>query len=108
MAWCSRRTISKRSDQERAKMDAIQFADKQLELAAEFAQYVADHPEVDDLLPPRSQVCFHIDGEEEFNRYSRDSAKQQARQEGVPVVLVRTRGLTPPHGSRLIDPVIER
>jgi hypothetical protein len=88
-------------------MDAVQFADKQLELAAEFAQYVADHPEVDDRLPEKSEICFQIEGEAEFNRYSRDLAERQRREEGVPVVLVRIKGLAPPQGSRLIDPIIE-
>jgi hypothetical protein len=88
-------------------IDPIQFADKQLELATEFAQYVADHPEVDDLLPEKSHISFQIEGEEEFNHYSRDLAARQRREEGLPVVLVRIKGLAPPHGSRLIDPVIE-
>jgi len=88
-------------------MDPDQLADKHLELAGEFAQYIADHPEVDDLLPEKSHVYFEIDGEAEFNRYSKDLAERQGHQEGVPVVLVRIKGLAPPHGSRLIDPVIE-
>ena len=88
-------------------IDPKQFADKQFELAAEFAQYVADHPEVDDLLPEKSHVYFQIEGEAEFNRYSLDLAERQRQEEGVPIVLVRIKGLAPPHGSRLIDPVIE-
>ncbi len=47
------------------------FANKQMELTAEFGQYVLDHPEVDDLLPPQSYVYFEVAGEDEFNRYSR-------------------------------------
>lgn len=88
-------------------MDSKQFADKQLELATEFAQYVADHPEVDDLLPEKSHIYFQVEGEAEFNRYSHDMAYRQRREEGVPIVLVRIKGLAPPHGSRLINPVIE-
>jgi hypothetical protein len=88
-------------------MDPNQFADKQLELTAEFAQYVVDHPEVDELLPEKSYIYFQIEGEEEFNRSSRDLAERQRQEEGVPLVLVRIKGLAPPHGSRLIDPVIE-
>ena len=88
-------------------IDPIQFADKQLELAAEFAQYVVDHPEVDNLLPEKSYLYFEIEGEDEFNRYSRDFAEQERREEGVPIVWVRIKGLAPQQGSRLIDPVIE-
>lgn len=88
-------------------MDAQQFADRQLELAAKFAQYVAEHPEVDDLLPEKAHIYFHIEGEAEFNRQSKEAAERQGREQGVPVVRVRIQGLAPPHRSRLIDPIIE-
>ena len=39
-------------------INPARFADKQLELAGEFAQYVADHPEVDKILPERSHIYF--------------------------------------------------
>lgn len=86
-------------------MDSKQFTEKQFELAAEFAQYVADHPEVDQVLPEKSHIYFEIDGDLEFNAYSRDVADRR-KNEGVPLVLVRTKGLAPPI-SRLIEPVIE-
>jgi hypothetical protein len=84
-----------------------EFARQQVELTAEFAQYVVDHPEVDDLLPEQSYIYFEILGEPEFNQYSRELAERQLREEGVPIVRVRVKGLAPPQGSRLIDPVIE-
>jgi hypothetical protein len=87
-------------------MDPKQFTEKQFELAAEFAQYVADHPEVDELLPEKSHIYFEIEGEPEFNAYSREVAERR-KQEGVPLVLVRTKGLAP-QVSRLIEPVIGR
>ena len=34
-------------------------------------------------------------------------AEHHQHREGVPVVLVRVKGLAPPQGSRLLDPVIE-
>lgn len=88
-------------------IDPKQFADKQLELAAEFAQYIADHPEVDERLPEKSHICFQIEGEAEFNHYSRDLAERQTKDEKAPIFLVRIKGLAPPQGSRLIDPIIE-
>jgi hypothetical protein len=88
-------------------MDPIQFADKQLELAAEFAQYVADHPEVDERLPAKSHLCFHLEGETEFNRFSKDLAENLRMQDQAPIVLVSIKGLAPPASSRLIDPVIQ-
>jgi hypothetical protein len=88
-------------------MEPQLFEQKQFELAAEFGKYVFDHPEVDAILPDQAHVYFQIDGEEEFNRYSRELAERQRREEGGPIVLVRIKGLAPPQGSRLIDPVIE-
>lgn len=84
------------------------FADMQLELTAEFGKFLFDHPDLDDQLPDGAYVFFQIEGEEEFNRYSRELAERQWREAGLPVVLVRAKGLAPPQGSRLIDPVIER
>jgi hypothetical protein len=88
-------------------IDPHEFAQKQLELAAEFGKFLFDHPELDERLPDGAYVYFEIAGEPEFNRYSRQLSEQRQRQEGVPVVLVRSQGLAPPQGSRLIDPVIE-
>ena len=45
-------------------------------------------------------------GETEFNRFSRELAEKQFREEGLPIVCVRIKGLKPPQGSRLIDPQI--
>ena len=88
-------------------IDAEVFAQKQLELTGEFGKYVIDHPEVDDLLPPESYVYFQVNGEEEFNRYSRELAEEHLSKTGTPIVRVRVKGLAPLQGSRLIDPVIE-
>lgn len=88
-------------------MSPYDFARIQMELTAEFAQYVVDHPEVDGQLPELSYIFFEVAGEDEFNRYSRELAQRQHSEEGLPIVCVRIQGLAPPQGSRLIDPVIE-
>ena len=88
-------------------IDSHDFARRQTELTTEFARYVVDHPEADALLPPQSYIYFEVAGEVEFNRYSRELAEKQHLQEGLPLVLVRIKGLAPPHESRLIEPVIE-
>lgn len=88
-------------------IDPKAFADKQLELATELVQYVAEHPEVDEMLPEKSEICFQIEGETEFNRYSRELAEHHHGEEGAKVVLVRIKGLALQQGSRLINPVIE-
>jgi hypothetical protein len=88
-------------------IDPHDFARRQLELTGEFGKYVIDHPEIDDVLPPESHIYFEIQGEDEFNRYTRELAEKQGREEGRPIVCVRIKGLAPRQGSRLIDPVIE-
>jgi hypothetical protein len=88
-------------------IDPHEFAQKQLELTAEFGKYVMDHPDVDDILPPESHIYFEVAGEDEFNRYSRQLAEKQLREQGLPLVCVKIKGLAPPQGSRLIDPVIQ-
>lgn len=87
-------------------IDPETFAQRQMELTAEFARYVIDNPDVDASLPEDSYVYFHVDGEPEFNEYSRQLAERREREEGVTAVCVRLKGLAPPQGSRLIDPQI--
>jgi hypothetical protein len=83
-----------------------EFARTQMELTTEFARYVVEHPEVDENLPEQSYIYFEVAGETEFNRFSRELAEKQFRKEGLPLVCVRIKGLSPPQGSRLIDPQI--
>jgi hypothetical protein len=87
-------------------IDPHDFARRQMELTAEFAKYLLDHPEIDDQLPEDAYICFQVDGETEFNRYSRDLAQRREREDGVTAVAVRLKGLAPPQGSRLIEPTI--
>lgn len=88
-------------------IDPHEFAQRQFELGAEFGKFVFDHPEVDERLPDGAFVYFEVAGEPEFNRYSRELAERQRHERDVPIVLVRVKGLAPPQGSRLIEPVIE-
>jgi len=89
-------------------MNPYDFSRRQAELMSEFARYVVDHPEVDDVLPEHAYIFFEMEGENEFNRYSRELAENRHREDGAPIVLVRVKGLAPPQGSRLIEPVIEQ
>jgi hypothetical protein len=59
------------------------------------------------MLPEQAHIFFEIDGDPDFNRYSRDVAECQSREHETWLVRVRVKGLAPPQGSRLIDPVIE-
>jgi len=87
-------------------IDPEDFARRQMELTAEFAKLIMEHPEIDESLPEDSYVYFEIDGQPEFNRYSRELAERREREDGVVAVCVRAKGLAPPQGSRLIDPRI--
>ena len=87
-------------------MDPYDFAQRQTELAAEFAKFVLDHPEVDETLPEDSYVFFEIADDVAFSKYSRELALRKQREDGMTVVCVRIRGLAPPQGSRLIDPQV--
>ena len=82
------------------------FAQKQLEMTAEFGKFLFDHPEMDAALPDGAFVYFEVAGEPEFNQYSRQLAERQQREHGATIIVVRAKGLAPPQGSRLIDPVI--
>jgi hypothetical protein len=88
-------------------IDSHTFAQKQLELTAEFGKYLFNHAEVEARLPDGAYVYFEIVGEPEFNEYSHSLAERQQRENGVPIVVVRIQGLAPPQRSRLIEPVIE-
>ena len=90
-----------------AMIDPHEFAQRRLELTAEFGTFFFEHPKVDDRLPDGASVYFQIDGEAEFNRYCQTLTERRQRDEGVPIVRVRVTGLAPPQGSRLIGPVIE-
>ena len=79
-------------------IDAYEFAQKQLELTAEFGKFVFEHPEVDDQLPDGGCVYFEIEGEGDFNQFSRTAAERHHREDGVPIVRVRVKGLAPPQG----------
>jgi hypothetical protein len=48
-------------------------------------------------LPEGPFVYFQIDGEPDFNDYSRKRASEQQQREGVPIVLVRIKELAPPN-----------
>ena len=87
-------------------IDPETFAQRQMELAAEFAKYILDHPDVDSSLPENAYIYFQVDDEQEFNEYSQQLAERHEREDGVVAVCVRLRGLAPPQGSRLIDPKI--
>jgi hypothetical protein len=89
-------------------IDPEEFAQRQTELTAEFAKYVLENPDIDDALPEDSYIYFQVDGQPEFNQYSRELAERREREDETETVCVHVKGLAPPQGSRLVDPHIVR
>jgi len=50
------------------------FEHKNAELVTEFDRYVLEHPEFTDQIPDGALVAMLLDGDEEFNRWSREGA----------------------------------
>ena len=73
-------------------------------LVTEFDRYVVEHPEFAAKIPPNAQIILQVEGDEEYNEWSRRLAENQ-RESGLPVVYVKIKGLKPPR-SRLLEPEV--
>ena len=70
------------------------FELRNAELVSEFDRYVREHPEWADLIPSHALVALLLEGDEEFNEWSRQGARMQA-EEGQPIVYVEIKRLEP-------------
>lgn len=86
-------------------MTEKEFFEKNLELSTEFSKYLLAHPELESQIPRDAQMVFLVDNDPGLTQKNLELAKKH-RQEGVPVVFVRIKGLRP-ETSRLIDPRLE-
>jgi len=68
----------------------------------EFDRYVIEHPEFAVKIPPNAQIVLQVEGDEEYNEWSRQLAEKQ-REKGQPVIYIKVKGLKPAK-SRLIKP----
>ena len=73
-------------------------------LVTEFDRYVVEHPEFAAKIPPNAQIILQVEGDEEYNEWSRRLAEKQ-REPDQPVVYVKIKGLKPPR-SRLLEPEV--
>jgi len=73
-------------------------------LVTEFDRYVVEHPEFAAKIPQNAQIVLQIEGDEEYNKWSRQIAEKQ-REPGQPVVYVHIKGLKPAK-SRLLKPEV--
>lgn len=73
-------------------------------LVAEFDRYVVEHPEFAAKIPQNAQIVLQVEGDEEYNNWSRQLADKQ-REPGQIAVYVKVKGLKPAK-SRLIEPEV--
>ena len=70
------------------------FEQRNAELVTEFDRYVREHPDFAERIPDNTLVAMLVEGDEEFNRWSREGAKRQA-EKGQPIVYVRIKRIQP-------------
>ena len=73
-------------------------------LVTEFDRYVVEHPEFAAEIPRNSQVVLQVEGDDEYNEWSKELAESQ-REPGQRVVYVKVKGLKPAK-SRLLKPEV--
>jgi hypothetical protein len=73
-------------------------------LVTEFDRYVVEHPEFAVEIPRNAQIVLQLEGDEEYNQWSRQLAENQ-REPGQKVVYVKVKGLRPTR-SRLLKPEV--
>lgn len=73
-------------------------------LVAEFDRYVVERPEFAAKIPKNAQIVLQVEGDEEYNKWSRQLADKQ-REPDQMVVYIKVKGLKPAK-SRLIKPEV--
>lgn len=70
------------------------MVEKNLDLIFEFEKYVLAHPETAAWIPRGSVVVMQVDGDKQFNQWSRRVAQRQAK-EGHPLMCVTVKKIGP-------------
>ncbi len=70
------------------------FEQKNAELVTEFDRYVREHPDVSERIPDNALVIMLVEGDDQFNQWSREGAKRQA-EKGQPIVYVKIKRIQP-------------
>jgi uncharacterized protein DUF5647 len=71
-------------------------------LIREFNEYLFEHPEFSDAIPPGATVVLQVADDPEYNAWGRALAEAN-REPGRPLVYVHIETLAPPR-SRLVNP----
>jgi len=76
------------------ELEKREFTERAVELAFEFNRYVIDHPEIAKKLGEEACLVFQVEGDEEFNRWSRRVAARYIK-DGKSVVYVKIKKMKP-------------
>ena len=70
------------------------FVEQNSILVKEFDRYILEHPEFANKIPDNALVVMHIEGDEEFNNWARETA-QSVADKNNPIVYVTITELKP-------------
>ena len=73
-------------------------------LAMELDRYVIEHPEFEIKIPRNAQIVLQVEGDQEYNKWSKQLAERQ-REPDQKVVYIKVRGLKPAK-LRLLKPKV--
>jgi len=79
-----------------------QLQERHVLLIEEFNQYLFDHPEFLEQIPQGAVVVLQLQGDEEYNRWSRKIARKTC-EKGQPLAFIEIQKLAPAR-SRLVEP----
>ena len=72
------------------------FVEKNSILVKEFDRYILEHPVFAEQIPDNALVVMHIDGDDEFNNWARETAQNVAEKDNPIVYAVSYTHLTLP------------
>ncbi len=70
------------------------FVEKNTMLVREFDRYIQEYPDFSDKLPNNALIVMQIEGDEEFNKWAKETAKKVVEQDS-PTVYVTITELKP-------------
>jgi hypothetical protein len=89
-----RRVAMKKNNKRLSKKDQG-FAQRAVELAFEFNRYVIEHPGIAEKIGAKASIFFRIEGDEEFNTWSREHAAKQHLEDDQPVIWINIKKIRP-------------
>ena len=75
-------------------IDKKRFVEKNSMLVREFDKYILEHSEFADKLPDNALIVMQIEGDEEFNKWAKETG-QIASEKDTPIVYVTITELKP-------------